>query len=405
MKAPTAAVVFAMPLRGHFNRLQPLIAGLVDAGVSTYVFTDASFREHVTLAGAQFVDLFEGRPVDNVDSTTVPWSARYVSFAGRHGDAIVEEVRPLRPGLVVHDSFAVIGVVVANHLGVPRVNVCAGHNLVPARTIEAVQRDVPVQIADACWSAVHTLRERHGMPDATPFSYASGWSRDLNVYCEPPEFLGTEDRKVFEPVVFFGSLWPSHAQSAVASGFWGAAAPSTLRIYASFGTVVWRYYEREALEALHAIADAVSQMSGTRALISFGGAGPMEHASGLAGTNVRVEPYVDQWNVLREASVHITHQGLNSTHEAIFHGVPMISYPFFWDQPVLAKRCEELGLSVPLVGAPRTRIDASHVRTALNRVASDREGMIARLGEARRWELETIRARKSVIERIVSLTP
>ena len=41
----------------------------------------------------------------------------------------------------------------------------------------------------------------------------------------------------------------------------------------------------------------------------------------------------------READLFVTHHGLNSTHEAIFNRVPMLSYPFFWDQPGLAAEC------------------------------------------------------------------
>ena len=56
----------------------------------------------------------------------------------------------------------------------------------------------------------------------------------------------------------------------------------------------------------------------------------------------------------RGRRVFVTHHGLNSTHEAIYHRTPMLSYPFFGDQPYLANRCRDLGLSVPLVDTWRT---------------------------------------------------
>ena len=145
-------------------------------------------------------------------------------------------------------------------------------------------------------------------------------------------------------------------------------------------------------------------MHDTVALVSLGGRDPTKPAPRLARRNVRIENYVDQWNALREASVFITHQGLNSTHEAIFHQTPMISYPFLSDQPGLAKRCQELGLAVPLVEALRGPVGPDDVRSALARVAAQHDAMRARLAEARRWELETIRARQDVIARIVALT-
>ena len=176
-----------------------------------------------------------------------------------------------------------------------------------------------------------------------------------------------------------------------------------LRVYASFGTVVWRYYEAAVLAALEAVADAVASRDDAVALVSLGGRGTPEHAARLARRNVRVEPYVEQWRVLREASVFVTHHGLNSTHEAIFQRTPMISYPFFGDQPGLAKRCQELGLAIPLADAPRAPITPEAVRAAFARVASERTAMQARFETARGWELAAIRGRGAVVERIVAL--
>lgn len=399
-----SAAVFGMPERGHFKRLLPLISGLASAGLPTHVFTDLRFRKDVERVGGRFIDLFAGRPIERADATSIPVPCRYVSFAGYYADHVVREVAALRPGIIVHDTFAVIGVPAAIRLKVPRVNVCAGHNLAPAPTMETLHRDPRVRISEECWRAIRLLRERHGMPDASPFSYISALSPNLNVYCEPPEFLRAEEREVFQPIAFFGSLSleDTNRKTIPASPFGGDAARK-LRIYVSFGTVIWRYYEAVALHALEAICEALSAIDGVVAVISLGGMEPTKRTARLAQHNVLVESYVDQWNALREASVFITHQGLNSTHEAIFHQTPMISYPFFADQPGLAKRCQELGLAVPLVEAVRGPVDPADVRSALAAVVSERDAMRARLTEARRWELETIRARGAVIERILCL--
>jgi MGT family glycosyltransferase len=403
MSTVPSAVVFAMPQRGHFNRMRPLISGLTAAGIPTYVFTDRQFREEVEGMGGRFADLFAGRPIESADATSIPVPCRYVSFAGYYANQVVREITPLRPGLIIHDTFAVIGVVVANHLGVPRVNVCSGHNFAPAPTEEAL--GLPrVHVSEECWRAVRLLRDRHGLPDTTPFSFVSTMSHDLNVYCEPPEFLRAEERQVFEPIAFFGSLATQERDDpTIPASPFGDGAEHKLRVYASFGTVVWRYYEAEALSALEAFCEAVASMNDTVALVSLGGAASPERTARLARRNVRVENYVDQWNVLREASVFMTHHGLNSTHEAIVHETPMISYPFLSDQPGLARRCQELGLAVPLVEVLRGPVGSRDVRSALARVAAERDAMRVRLAEARHWEEETIRGRTAVIERIIDL--
>jgi UDP:flavonoid glycosyltransferase YjiC (YdhE family) len=129
----------------------------------------------------------------------------------------------------------------------------------------------------------------------------------------------------------------------------------------------------------------------------------MSRAARLASDNVRIEHYVDQWRVLQDASIYVTHQGLNSTHEAIYHGVPMLSYPFFWDQPGLAARCQDLGVAMPIVDAVQGPVTAHDMRAAFDRMAMTRALMRNRIAQAREWELETIRARPAVIERVIGV--
>ncbi len=399
-----SAVVFCAGGKGHFHRLRPLITGLTRAGVRTYVFSHATFREDIERCGGHHVDLFAGRPLGDADATSVPLPCRGVSFAGHFGDDVVREVATLRPAVIIHDTFAVIGVVVANHLGLPRVNVCAGHNQAPELALEALRHDPRVNVSERCRSAVRLLRERHGMPDASPFSYVTAVSSELNVYCEPPEFLRPEEREPFQPIVFLGSLWLEDPGGGATSpsAFATDGAPR-LRLYASFGTLIWRYFADQALGALEAFSQSVAAMRDTVALVSLGGWELGDRAARLARPNVRVERYVDQWKVLGEASLHLTHHGLNSTHEAIFHQTPMISYPFFADQPLLAKRCQELGLAVPLVETLHGPVDLDAVGAALARVAAERDALQAHLAEARGWELAVIRDRPAVIERILGL--
>ena len=403
MTSARPAIVFCMPLRGHFQRLRSIIAGLAEQGVPVHVFTDRAFAPAVERAGGRFVDLFAGRPLESVDATSMPMPCRFVSFAGYCADAVAREVAALRPGVIIHDTFAVIGWAVANELGVPRVNVCAAHNTAPAPTLARLQRDPRVAIAPVCHDAARRLREHYGIVDANPFSYVTGVSPDLNVYCEPPQFLPAEDRAAFEPLVFYGSLSTDELESRVTDPSPWPEGAGASRVYVSFGTVIWRYYETDARRALATIADAIASLSDTNALVSLGGWERMGLAPELARPNVRIEGYVDQVHVLREATAFITHHGLNSTHEAVANRVPMISYPFFGDQPAMTTRCRELGIAMPLATAPRAAFTANDVRAALARVAAERSTLTARLSEAREWELATIRERPQVIARIREL--
>jgi MGT family glycosyltransferase len=330
-----------------------------------------------------------------------------VSFAAFYAAAIGGDVECIRPSLVIHDSFAVIGRVVAHVLGVPRVNVCAGHNVTPLHVPALVAGHPRVRVSPACAKAANVLKESYGVSDASPFSYVCAISPTLNIYSEPPEFLQEHERQLFEPVAFYGCL-PSpedepRAGAATGASFGPKSRPA-LRVYVSFGTVVWRYYTVEALRALEVLSTALGRLEHVRAIVSLGGAPIDDEArAALVRPNVAVERYVDQWNVLRNADLFVTHHGLNSTHEAIFHGVPMVSYPFFWDQPALARRCQELGLALPLARSLRGTFGVDEVQAVLGRAADDRASILAALARAREWEQAIIGQRDAVLDRIAEI--
>lgn len=401
------AAVFCMAEDGHFQRLRPVVAGLVRRGLSVHVFTHERYAAEVRRAGAAFEDLFAGRELEHGPGASMPVPCRYVTFAGEHGASVTRELAALGPALVVNDSFAVAGRLAAETLGLPHVQVCAGHALDPARTRAALAGDERVRVSSRCRDAVTSLRERHGVADASPFSYVAFPSHWLNVYGEPEEFLTDDERRALAPVVFFGSLPPAEELGARRRGeglsSFGEAGAG-LKLYASLGTVVWRYWPAVALAALAAVAEAAASIPGARAVLSLGHAAPgAAELKALERPGVTVAAYVDQWAILREADVFVTHHGLSSTHEAIWHEVPMLSYPMFWDQPALAAKCQELGLARPLVESPRGEIGPGHVRAAIEDLARRAETTRDRLAAAHAWEVRTVEGREAALDRILAL--
>ena len=169
--------------------------------------------------------------------------------------------------------------------------------------------------------------------------------------------------------------------------WFGADAERKLKLYVSFGTAIWMSRTTEALSALQAVAAWAGRQRGVRVVISLGGA---EITNGqrqeLERSNVSVARYIDQWSVLASADLFLTHHGLNSTHEAIAHEVPMVSYPFVWDQPGLAATCQRLGLAVGLVGDVMAAVQPRDLDRALTVVLQNRPMMNQALGDAHEWE-------------------
>jgi MGT family glycosyltransferase len=394
--APSGRTVaaFCMPETGHFQRMLSVIHGLVERGMAVHVYTHSKFAPQVAQWGGVFHDLFSPYSLQLADDESMPVPCRFVTFAAAYGRQILREVAPIKPSLIIHDSFAVVGRLVAEQLAVPRVNVCSGHNMVPEHVLAELRNDPRVKIADKCWTAVRELQESFGMADASPFSYVSGHSQFMNLYCEPPEFLTEKERALFEPVAFIGSLPPSATDEPRGKR---DLRGSSVEVYVSFGTVIWRYYKAIAFAALAKLAEAFSHIRNVKTVISLGGTelNGAELAK-LTSPNVRIESYVNQWRVLREADLFVTHHGMNSTHEAIFHRTPMLSYPFFSDQPGLAAECQRLGVAIPLAGALRAPLGVNDVHAAFARAIDAQESMKIALERVRAWELATLTRRDQV---------
>jgi MGT family glycosyltransferase len=385
---------------GHLRVVLPVVVALRRRGWTIHVLTHADFRAHVERAGARFVDLFARYPLEAADATSRPVPSRYVTFAGVYAESLAADIAAFNPALIVYDTFMVAGPVVGRILGVPYVNVFPNHAPVPARALAALRDDPRVATSPECWNAVRRLREVHGMAEAHPFSYVDALSPFLNLYSEPAEFLPAEDRAVLEPLACFGCLEPPLREVEAGAVF---SPRRGRRIYVSFGTVIWWYFERAASNALRVMARACEDLD-IDVVVTLGGH-PLDAAvrSEMMHENVAVVDEVDQWAALREADVFVTHHGINSTHEAIFHEVPMLSYPFFGDQPALAARCQQLGLAVPLATTPHGGFDAVSVHAALDHLRQREDDYAARLVEARRWELRTIAGRDAVVERLLGL--
>lgn len=392
---------FAMSDRDHFGGLLLVITELVQAGGEVSVWTDRKFKAEVEAAGAAFADLFDGLSLDEVDDRSRPLPSRSVTFAAARAKDMAAAVAAWGAELVVYDSFALIGELVARQLQLPWIPVSAGHAIKGPDYRARLAVDPRVDIDERCWQAVGRLQEEFGLVNASPFSYVYDPSPWLNVSLEPREWLRSSERQWFEPVVFFGSLRRHLLEEDVRREI-----GSQTKIYAGFGTIVWRYWTAEAAAIFVTLAEAVATLPDVSLTIGLGGADlPAASIDSLRRHGAKVLSFADQWRELRSADLFVTHQGAGSTHEAVAALVPMLSLPFFWDQPALARRCEELGLAVRLGSqpGPQARPSVGDIRQGILTVLAERTRMQQRLLEARQWEEYAVSDRRRLAAQILSV--
>ena len=121
--------------------------------------------------------------------------------------------------------------------------------------------------------------------------------------------------------------------------------------YASLGTIA-----AERPEVFRAVAECCAEHE-VRLVIGLGG-----HAAALRAMRLPGDPLIARWapqpELLARATVCFTHAGLNTTLEALWHGVPLIAMPAGFDQPGVARRIQlaGCGLVVPPAQATAERL-------------------------------------------------
>lgn len=132
-------------------------------------------------------------------------------------------------------------------------------------------------------------------------------------------------------------------------------------VYVSLGTVVNDRPEffRAAFAALESLP--------VRGVVSTGG-GLEPEALGPAPKNVQVHKFVPQIKVLQKASAFVTHGGMNSVHESLNYGVPMVVVPQQLEQALNGRIVRRRGAGIDL---NPNRITAESLRGAIGKVLNN----------------------------------
>jgi MGT family glycosyltransferase len=102
-------------------------------------------------------------------------------------------------------------------------------------------------------------------------------------------------------------------------------------------------------------------------VISLGGGIDSARLGKLAG-NPLVVSFAPQLEILKRATLVITHGGINTVLESLCEGMPMVAVPLAHDQPGVAARVKARGAGVVV---PLRRLSAARLRKAVTLVLQD----------------------------------
>lgn len=316
------------PLDGHFRPLLPLARALRSRGHDVAVVTAASWRSHVEAEG--FDTLAAG--TDHATAQTIRLDREreavgrlpaldrrhYVFsylFADGHAPAklpgLIDAASSWRADVIVYESADLASPIAAAALGLPSVNHAFG-TMAPIPTIERAGE------------AVAPLYRQAGLQ---PDRYGGAFS-GLYIDLVPPALDG--DRPLGESI----RLRP--ALEAAEPPAWLDELPRPL-VYATMGTVFNTPAAFQPL--LEALGDA-----NVGAVVTVGRDVDPE-AFGAVPTNVRIERFVPQAQVLPAVAAVISHGGSGTLLGALAAGVPLVLVPQGANQFENAVRCERIGVA------------------------------------------------------------
>ncbi|MFK8184862.1 MAG: glycosyltransferase [Phormidesmis sp.] len=132
-------------------------------------------------------------------------------------------------------------------------------------------------------------------------------------------------------------------------------------IYASLGTI-----QNRLIGIFQQIAEACADLD-AQLVISLGGSAKPDALPSLAGAPLVVE-YAPQLELLKQATLTITHGGMNTVLECLNNGVPMVAIPIANDQPGVAARVVWTGCGEAL---PVKQVSVTKLKKAISQVWTD----------------------------------
>ena len=352
------------------NATFPLVAELARRGERVVYFATEPFRERVQAAGAEYASYGDAEDFRPPAHTGGLYSvmAFAMSLAERVLPDLLPQLRAIAPDYLLIDSLCVWGNLARQVLGTPAAML--GSVFVTddrALTVENMVRQAygyaPKEMLLSGIDALNTylmtsqrIDRKFGTESPNMVEFFAN-RQSLNIVFTSRYFhlAGDEYDDTYK---FVGPSMDARGsdQSRDREGAVGAGP----LIYISMGTIFndLPHFYRACFEAFGGAK--------YRVLMTTGKADPA--SLGVAPENFELHEFARQLEILPQASLFITHGGMNSVSEALWHYVPLLVLPQHGDQHLVAARVTELGAGL-MLRAPD--IEPRNLRAMADRVLSE----------------------------------
>ncbi|NRR04592.1 glycosyl transferase [Brevibacillus sp. RS1.1] len=362
-----------IPADGHVNPTLGLVKQLVDNGEEVVYMCSEEYRDRLAQTGAQFRAYQKDEQVSRdlgFNPTEFRHPLHFNDFMLRgiiepHIPEILRQIENESFDYLIFDSlFGWGGAILGEKLGIP--TICSVTNFAFAeplsQIVEVLEASDDVDV-DALYERVTQTAQsiarvcNVAVPAIEDITRQYG---DMKIVFTSRDFQPDAD-KLDDSYIFTGPSITSRPDSP-SFPFEKLRASYDKVVYISMGSILTKDVE------LYKLCFAAFQDIPAQFVLSCGRDTELESLGEHIPPNFIIEPYVPQLEVLQQADAFITHAGMNSTSEALYFYVPLVMIPLSSDQPIVAKRVEELGAGIML---DRGKLTPTALKDALLQVLNE----------------------------------
>lgn len=351
---------------GHINPTIGVVQGLISRGEEVVYFTIEAFRGRMEETGAIVRTLDDQQFIKAFISGGRDYLLERVNGLLLTSDIVIpsvlEQIKGEHFDYLIHDSMFGCGRLLAQILKLPAINSCTSFAQTKEsfdQIIEQFYIEAPAEIVkavdDRFQSLTVKIKEQYGVEIHSPYE----------VFCNPAPLTIVYTTRGFQPYgeafdQTYKFVGPSISSRLTPDYFELSAIKGKDLIYISMGTVF-----NQAIDFYKLCFETFGKTEYT-IVMSIGNKVQI-YDLGDIPPNFIVKNYVPQMDVLQYAKIFITHGGMNSTHEGLYYGVPLIIIPQSADQPIIAEQVANIGAGIKLqmrgLTATELREAVEHVLT------------------------------------------
>ncbi|WP_068781295.1 macrolide family glycosyltransferase [Paenibacillus sp. GM2] len=349
---------------GHINPTIGVVQELISRGEEVVYFCIEAFRERMEKTGATVRTFDDQRFIKAFISGGRNYLLERINGLLLTADIVIpsvlEQIKGEHFDYIIHDSMFGCGRLLAQILKLPAISSCTTFAETEAsvnQTLQSFMTEAPAEIAgpikDKFYSLAKMVKDQYGVESPSPYE----------VYCNPAPLTLVYTTREFQPEAgAFDSSYkfvgPSISARFNPDSFDYTELKQNGSIYISLGTVF-----NQAVE-FYQLCFAAFKDTQHKIILSVGDRVQVSDLGNIP-ENLIVKNYVPQTDVLQNVKLFITHGGMNSAHEGLYYGVPLIVLPLSADQPLIAEQVAHIGagitLQMPSLTADQLREAADHV--------------------------------------------